>query len=57
MAINTERGKMKPMQAAKLLRLATDKKASRKDRAWAKRLFDWNLPALGELSLVGHKRT
>jgi hypothetical protein len=32
---NSQRGKMKPVQAARLLRLAIDKRASRRDRAWA----------------------
>ena len=32
---NSQRGTMKPVQAARLLRLAIDKRASRRDRAWA----------------------
>ena len=32
---NSQRGKIKPAQAANLLRLAIDKKAARRDRAWA----------------------
>lgn len=35
MHINCQRGKMKPVQAARLLRLAIDKRASLGDRAWA----------------------
>lgn len=35
MHINSQRGKIKPVQAARLLRLAIDKKASLGDRAWA----------------------
>lgn len=35
MPINSQRGKIKPAQAASLLRLAIDKKAVRRDRAWA----------------------
>jgi len=32
---NPDRGKLKPVQAAKLLQLAVDRRASLKDRAWA----------------------
>jgi hypothetical protein len=35
MLSNSQRGKIKPVQAARLLRLAIDKRASRRDRAWA----------------------
>lgn len=35
MHINSQRGKIKPLQAARLLRLAIDKRASLGDRAWA----------------------
>jgi hypothetical protein len=32
---NSQRGKMKPLQAGRLLSLAIDKRASPRDRAWA----------------------
>ena len=49
MANNSDRGKLKPVQASKLMQLAVDRRASLKDRTWAKdTLFD----AMGRMSPV-----
>ena len=46
--INPDRGKLKPVQAAKLLQLAVDRRASLRDRTWA---IDTLFEAKGQLSL------